>query len=126
MALALAMLSLRLWQRIVAVLILLALSLGICHWAHGFLAAGDATAIVADEYLTFPLAALALAGFRRPGVGLVALFVVSRVLDSLKPAPALLAGSLPGGAGIVADDLIANLYAALLAVSLRRLWRWLR
>jgi phosphatidylglycerophosphatase A len=40
-------------------------------------------------------------------------FVLFRIMDVLKPPPARRAESLPGGWGIMADDLVAGLYAAL-------------
>ena len=41
-------------------------------------------------------------------------FVLFRILDILKPFPARRMESLPGGSGIMADDLVAGLYANLL------------
>ncbi len=38
-------------------------------------------------------------------------FLLFRVFDVLKPQPARWAESLPGGVGIMADDLIAGIYA---------------
>lgn len=40
-------------------------------------------------------------------------FLLFRILDIWKPAPARQAEGLPGGWGIMADDVIAGLYAAL-------------
>lgn len=40
-------------------------------------------------------------------------FVLFRVLDIVKPAPCRWAETLPGGLGIVADDLLAGVYANL-------------
>ncbi len=40
-------------------------------------------------------------------------FVLFRIFDVLKPPPALASERLPGGFGIVADDLIAGAYANL-------------
>mgnify|MGYP001973435570 CR=1 FL=1 len=48
-----------------------------------------------------------------PLVLLVLGFVAFRVLDILKPPPARQLERLPGGWGIVADDLIAAAYAGL-------------
>ena len=46
-------------------------------------------------------------------------FLLFRVADILKPQPARRAERLPGGWGIVTDDLVAGLYANL---SLRLVW----
>lgn len=43
----------------------------------------------------------------------LAAFLLFRILDIWKPAPARRLESLPGGIGIVADDLMAGLYGAL-------------
>jgi phosphatidylglycerophosphatase A len=40
-------------------------------------------------------------------------FILFRVFDIWKPFPARQAESLPGGLGIMADDWIAGIYAAL-------------
>jgi phosphatidylglycerophosphatase A len=46
-------------------------------------------------------------------VSLIGGFLLFRVFDIWKPFPARRLESLPGGLGIVADDLMAGLYAAL-------------
>jgi len=45
---------------------------------------------------------------------LIAGFVLFRVFDISKPFPAGRAEHLPGGLGIIADDLVAGLYAGLI------------
>jgi phosphatidylglycerophosphatase A len=45
---------------------------------------------------------------------MLAAFVLFRALDIWKPAPARQLERIPGGAGIVADDLMAGVYGALL------------
>lgn len=51
----------------------------------------------------------------------LAAFVLFRLLDVWKPAPARQLESLPGGWGIVADDVMAGLYGALAIFVLDRL-----
>jgi phosphatidylglycerophosphatase A len=51
-----------------------------------------------------------------------AAFLLFRLLDVTKPPPARAAESLPGGVGVVADDLVAGLYANLIG---QLLWRGL-
>jgi phosphatidylglycerophosphatase A len=46
-------------------------------------------------------------------VSWVAAFVLFRAFDIVKPSPVRQLERLPGGAGIVADDLMAGLYGAL-------------
>ena len=61
---------------------------------------------------------LALAGARALNskanwIAWLAAFLLFRLFDIWKPVPVRQLESLPGGAGIVADDLMAGLYAAL-------------
>jgi phosphatidylglycerophosphatase A len=57
---------------------------------------------------------LALAGSRALNwKSWIAAFVLFRLFDIWKPFPVRQLESLPGGAGIVADDLMAGVYAAL-------------
>jgi len=48
-------------------------------------------------------------------------FVLFRVLDSLKPWPIRLAEKLPGGWGIVLDDVVAGVFGAAVMVGLQAL-----
>jgi phosphatidylglycerophosphatase A len=50
-------------------------------------------------------------------------FLLFRAFDVAKPPPALLAETLPGGLGVMADDLVAGLYANLCGQLLFR-WIW--
>jgi phosphatidylglycerophosphatase A len=88
------------------------------HHAERALGRKDPGAIVIDEVagmtlsvlfvpLTVPVAVLAFALFR--------------VFDVVKPSPARQAQALPGGAGVMVDDLIAGLYALVVVVALRAL-----
>jgi phosphatidylglycerophosphatase A len=71
----------------------------------------DASRIVIDEWAGFVIAIFFL-----PKTLLVyaVAFVVFRAIDILKPYPARRAESLPGGWGIVMDDVIAGIYTNLL------------
>ena len=106
-----------------AVLLLVVTALGI--WAAGeaerALATKDPGAIVVDEVAGMTLSVLTLPP--TPWV-LVAGFVLFRIFDVLKPFPANDAQRLPGGAGVMVDDLIAGLYALLLLLLARR-FGWL-
>ncbi len=50
----------------------------------------------------------------------VAAFLLFRVFDITKPPPARAAESLPGGLGVITDDLVAGLYANIVG---QLLWR---
>jgi phosphatidylglycerophosphate synthase/phosphatidylglycerophosphatase A len=79
----------------------------------------DPANIVADEtsgqamaLLFLPAAAVATPGLA--ALTLVIAFVTFRVMDTLKPYPAYRIQRLPGGWGVVLDDLVAGIYALLL------------
>ncbi len=77
----------------------------------------DAKAIVIDEVAGMLVTFLAVVPASGPGGWALALgagFVLFRILDVVKPFPAGRAQDLPGGRGVVSDDLIAGLYANLL------------
>ncbi len=81
----------------------------------------DPSEVVVDEVAGYLTAMLALPP--DPWI-LLAAFVLFRALDILKPWPASAAERLPGGWGIVADDLVCGLMACA-AIHLARglLWR---
>ncbi len=114
----------------VAIGFLLARGLGMHGWQFGLIAAvlavpaawaadrleresrsRDPRVVVVDEVLG-QWVALAGASVLNWKSGLGA-FLLFRFFDILKPAPVRQCEALPGGAGIVADDLAAGLYAAL-------------
>lgn len=101
------------WVQLFAAVCLIILAVPVCDIASRTLGGMDDKRIVADEFLGFPVAVIGHAIARQPPV-LGAAFLVSRILDGLKPPPASHAESIPGGLGIVLDDLAANLYTWLL------------
>jgi phosphatidylglycerophosphatase A len=78
----------------------------------------DPGVIVVDEVAGMMLSVLLLP--RTPQV-LVAAFLLFRLFDIWKPYPARGSQALPGGLGVMADDLIAGLYALLVVAAARRL-----
>lgn len=95
------------WQIFTAIL-LVAVAVPFCEVAEREFARKDDRRIVADEYLTFPLCMLGLPP--TPGV-LAMAFVTHRLFDILKPPPARRLQELPGGAGVVLDDVVSSLYS---------------
>ena len=90
-------------------LILIALGAAIAVWLCGEAEkelGHDAHPIVADEVIG---QSLALLGAPHSLVAFGAAFVLFRIFDVLKPFGAHQAQALPGGVGIVADDVIAGL-----------------
>jgi phosphatidylglycerophosphatase A len=78
----------------------------------------DPSAIVIDEVAGMALSVLALPV--TPGV-LLAGFVLFRVFDVVKLYPANALQRLPGGVGVMIDDLVAGLYALLVLLAVRAL-----
>lgn len=81
----------------------------------------DPGLIVIDEVAGMMLSVIVLP--RTMGVLLVAFFCF-RVLDIVKPFPARQAQSLPGGFGVMVDDLAAGAYTLLLIVASRAVFGW--
>jgi phosphatidylglycerophosphatase A len=78
----------------------------------------DPGAIVIDEVAGMTLSVLTLP--LTPAVLVVAFFLF-RVFDVLKPFPAGRSQAIPGGVGVMVDDLIAALYALVLVSAARAL-----
>lgn len=95
------------WQ-ILAAIILPLLAIPVCEIAERHFVEKDDGRIVADEYLTFPIAMIGLP--LTPWVVAMA-FVSARVFDIIKPPPARQLQDLHGGLGIVIDDVLASLYS---------------
>lgn len=89
--------------------LLVLVAVPLCNVAEKHYGIKDDGRIVADEYLTFPICLIGIPWVEHLWLLPVA-FVVSRVLDIIKPFPARRSQAFAGGAGIVMDDLISNLY----------------
>ena len=77
--------------------------------------------IVIDEVAGMTLSVLVLPLTARV---LLAGFVLFRIFDVVKPFPANRLQALPGGVGVMIDDLIAGLYALLVLIIARALTGW--
>jgi len=88
------------------------LSVALGGWAEKHWARKDPRHFVLDEVAGFFLTVLL---FRVPNPVATAVwaFVITRAADIIKPWPVRKFESLPGGWGILIDDLAASLYAAL-------------
>lgn len=108
------------WTVHLAVLVLLfAVGTYTAHRAEKLLAGHDPSMVVIDEIVGCWAALLQISPSPAP---LLAAFVLYRVFDIWKPFPVGLVERLPGGWGIMLDDLVAAIYANL---SVRLLVRWL-
>lgn len=106
-----------------------ALGLGVTTTLVGIAASGrladewhekDPGAIVIDEFAGVFFACL----FITPHwYSLAAAFVFFRLFDIWKPGPIATLQDLPGGRGIVLDDVLAGLFAAPLAFIVELIWR---
>ena len=109
---------------IVLVVLLLSVT-AVGTWASGeaerSLGGKDPGAIVVDEVAGMTLSVLAVP--LTPAVMLVG-FLLFRVFDVAKPFPAGVSQRLPGGIGVMVDDLIAGLYTFVL-LALARWVGWL-
>ena len=81
----------------------------------------DPGVIVIDEVAGMTLSVLVLPLTARV---LLAGFVHFRIFDVVKPFPANRLQALPGGVGVMIDDLIAGLYALLVLIIARALTGW--
>jgi phosphatidylglycerophosphatase A len=94
-----------------AVLVLSLLSIPVISKAEKYLG-HDNGKIVLDEFLGFFLATILLP--RELVTGII-VFVFFRIFDIWKPEPVNALQKLPGGWGVMADDLMAGIYANILA-----------
>ena len=90
--------------------VLAIMAVPMCDLAEKHFGSKDDRRIVADEYLTFPICIVALPWQSAPWL-LALAFVTHRLFDIIKPFPARRLQKLPGGKGIVVDDVISSLYA---------------
>jgi phosphatidylglycerophosphatase A len=97
-------------QAVLAVLLALA-AIPACDVAERHFRRKDDGRIVADEYLAFPLSTIGLSQAALSPAWLLVPFLTFRFFDIVKPPPARGLQRLPGGTGIVIDDVIAALYA---------------
>ncbi|RJP80469.1 MAG: phosphatidylglycerophosphatase A [Desulfobacteraceae bacterium] len=93
-------------------LLVIFLSILIAHKAESLLGSKDPGEIVIDE-ITGIL--ITMAGLPFTTVNVIAGFILFRVLDIVKPFPIrFLEQKIPGGAGIVMDDVAAGIMAGIL------------
>jgi len=99
------------------------LAVPICDVAERLLGGKkDDGRIVADEWMLLPVSVIGLPLLQHPWL-LIPAFLVARICDIVKPPPARGLQRLPGGVGIVIDDLIASLYALAINHVLWALWQ---
>lgn len=103
--------ALQTWLIAGALLLVSLATFFLSHWAERYWQRKDPQSFVADEVAGFLLTVLL---YRLPSVGWTVLicFPVTRAFDIVKLPPARRIEQLPGGWGILMDDLLASIYAA--------------
>ena len=103
------------------ILFTFALGMALCPWAEERFGKKDPRQFVLDEvagmwlaYLPGQVAIQGLggSGFHYPWQSIVGLFLLFRYADILKPPPISFLEKLPGGWGVMLDDVLAGLCAA--------------
>ncbi len=89
-------------------LLLSVVAVPICEAAEQHYKTKDDGRVVADEYLAFPICFIGIEELTWPL--LILGFLLFRLFDILKPAPARQLQGIPGGVGIVIDDVFAAFY----------------
>lgn len=100
-------------------LAVIVLGIPICDRASTLLGRKDPGAVVYDEIAAFPLV---FAAVPLTPANALAGFVCFRVCDMTKPWPIRTLEKVPGGTGVMLDDLLAAAYAALLLWGGSRFW----
>lgn len=106
-------------RQILTTLLLAFLAVPVADAAEREFAAHDDGRIVIDEAVAFPVATLGVTTAGHPAL-LAAAFVAYRIFDMVKPPPVNLVESVPGGLGIVLDDVTAALYALLIPLWMQK------
>jgi len=89
------------------------------HWAERYAGKKDPGIFVVDEVIGY---LITIAWTRGPSpVALIVAFFVFRFFDILKPPPARSMESLPGGHGILLDDVMAGLWGLAVMIAARNL-----
>jgi phosphatidylglycerophosphatase A len=123
MPLAWAISCLPVGLQFVAIAVLNTVGVPICTAAGRVLGGKkDNQAIVWDEIVTVPVVFLvvSLTNWRIALAG----FLLHRLMDITKPPPARQIERLPDGLGVMADDIVASLYACLALAGLAWLDHW--
>jgi len=101
------------------VAVLFAVGVPICTRAARLLGGKDPGPVVLDEAVAVPLVLAVVPPAARGPLVLAVAFALFRVFDILKPPPCRRLERLPGGLGIMADDIAAALLAAACLAALR-------
>jgi len=110
------------WQTVLIAAALLAwcgITVALGGWAEAYYQKKDSQVFVTDEVAGFLLTVLLFHDPARPVLTTLWAFPVTRIIDILKIPPARRLERLPRGWGVLADDLLGSVYAAVLLHALR-------
>ena len=112
--------------RLLIVIFLLVLAIYIAERAEQVYRKKDDQRIVIDEIAGFQVTMLpiAITGLHLTGLHLLVGFVLFRIFDILKPFPIANLQRLPGGWGVVIDDVAAGIYAGIVLLLLTYLLKF--
>jgi phosphatidylglycerophosphatase A len=103
----------------VALLVWCWITVALGGWAETYYQQKDSQTFVTDEVAGFLLTVLLFHDATQPVLTTLWAFPVTRIIDILKIPPARRLEKLPRGWGVLADDLLGSVYAAL---SLHGIW----
>jgi len=89
------------------------LTVALGRWSETYYGVKDSQVFVTDEVVGFLMTVLLFHLPAQPVVTALWAFPVTRVIDILKIPPAKRLEKLPAGWGVVADDLLGSVYAAI-------------
>jgi phosphatidylglycerophosphatase A len=103
-----------------ALVLAFALGVWVCRWAVNALHVKDPAAVVWDEFVGLWIALAPLMWVPRGWMWIFAGFILFRIFDIWKPWPVSWADRhVAGGMGVMLDDVIAGIYAAIVLALLR-------
>lgn len=122
LALALSLLDGKTWLQVAIALFLTLLAIPICDAGEKIFQKKDDGRIVADEYMLLPICYIGQGPIwhklmeggsaTKEAILFIAFsFVISRIVDILKPSPCRQIQRVNGGLGVVLDDLFASIYS---------------
>jgi phosphatidylglycerophosphatase A len=109
------------WQTVAiaaALLVSCGVTLALSDWAEKYFGEEDSGKFVTDEVVGF-LAVVLLFRLQSPWLTVLWAFPLIRVIDIIKVPPARRLEHLPGGWGVIADDLLAAVYTAAVLLALQ-------
>ncbi|HTI95795.1 MAG TPA: phosphatidylglycerophosphatase A [Rudaea sp.] len=107
---------------VLALALAFVLGVWVCGWAVRTLKIADPSVVVWDEFVGQWIALAPLVWWPRGWPWVTCGFALFRIFDILKPWPVSWADrKVPGGLGVMLDDVIAGVYAALALAALQQL-----